>query len=110
MRFADEPTADGGRSLDVVDVQAAQGRPFETIQTVWGEPLVAFHHAMLFASFPLLPRAALWDASGWFRANGPSPSGYYRQFLSLFISGCVLFESYWFIRLMRILFRGLRGF
>jgi hypothetical protein len=96
MRFADEPsTWFNSPRLTVVDVQSAQGRPLDSIRTLWGEPLVDFHHGLLFSVFERLSCSAVFfDGSAWFRSHGSSAHSYYESFLSLFVSGWVLFESY----------------
>lgn len=95
MRFADTINTNGhGRSTDVLDIQACQGRSFASISTKWGEPFVEFHHRLFREVFPMIPDSAFFDGSGWFHSHGFSPREYYPEFLSLFVSGCVLFESY----------------
>lgn len=95
MRFEDLPSTNGAlKSLTIVDIQAAQGKPFASIQTLWGESFIKFHHSLLCAAFPTLSGNSFFDGSAWFRARGRSPRNYYQNFLSLFVSGCILFESY----------------
>jgi len=95
MRFADTINANkDGRFTDVLDIQACQGRSFASISTKWGEPFVEFHHRLFREVFPRIPDSAFFEGSGWFHSHGFSPRKYYPEFLSLFVSGCVLFESY----------------
>ena len=95
MRFADSiNTHKDGRVTDVLDIQACQGRSFASISTKWGEPFVQFHHRLFREVFPIIPDSAFFDGSGWFHSHGLSPRKYYPDFLSLFVSNCVLFESY----------------
>jgi hypothetical protein len=95
MRFADTiNTNNDGALTDVLDIQACQGRSFASISTKWGEPFVKFHHRLFREVFPIIPDSAFFDGSGWLHSHGLSPRKYYPAFLSLFVSGCVLFESY----------------
>ena len=95
MRFTDDPDHKGiDCVLTTIDIQAAQGRPLGALSTLWGEPLVTFHHKLLRESCPGLDDGAFYDGSGWFRSYGGTPIHYYRHFLSLFISQAVLFETY----------------
>ena len=95
MRFADSiNTNHNGRLTDVLDIQACQGHSFASITTKWGEPFVDFHHRLFREAYPMIPDNAFFDGSGWFHSHGFSPRKYYHDFLSLFVSGCVLFESY----------------
>jgi len=95
MCFEDEdPLKKVVNSLTIIDLQKSQGLPFTSICTLWGEPFISFHHRLLLAEFPSLTNESFFDASSWFRRHGPSAREYYHAFLSLFISGCVLFETY----------------
>lgn len=95
MRFEDAPSTNGAsKFLTIVDIQAAQGKSFTSIQTLWNESFIEFHHSLLCANFPNLSSSSFFDGSAWFRAHGDTPRDYYQHFLSLFVSGCVLFESY----------------
>jgi len=95
MRFADTiDTNMDVRLTDVLDIQACQGRSFASITTKWGEPFVDFHHRLFREVYPIIPDSAFFDGSRWFHSHGFSPRKYYPEFLSLFVSGCVLFESY----------------
>lgn len=95
MHFTDSINRNGdGKWTDILDIQAGQGRSFASIDTNWGEPLVGFHHRLFREVFPTIPDSAFFDGSRWFHSHGISPRKYYPEFLSLFVSGCVLFESY----------------
>jgi len=95
MRFADTiNTNHDGRLTDVLDIQASQGHSFASISTKWGEPFVEFHHRLFREVYPMIAGSTFFDGSSWFHSHGFSPRNYYPEFLSLFVSGCVLFESY----------------
>lgn len=95
MRFADTLT-DCAKSkvIKTVNAQSAQGRPLESVRTVWGQSLIEFHHSLLKEALPKDSSPVLFDGSEWFRSFGHHPQDYYHQFLSLFVSQGVLFETY----------------
>ena len=56
------------------------------METLWSESLVDFHHKL----FDLLEYRKdtfeFYDASEWFKVNGPKAVDYYTSFMLLFIS------------------------
>lgn len=79
---------------DLADLQQIQGRALSEIRVWSGELLPMFHRRLLLEQVPDARHAIFFDASSWFRSMGSSAAAYYRQFLSLFVSRGVLFESY----------------
>jgi len=67
------------------------GRLFKTIQTIWGENLVDFHHRVLRLSYP---EVRPWNESSWFRTHGDSPNQFYPAHLARFICHGVMFENF----------------
>lgn len=74
----------------IVDVNAAQGRYFREIHTLWGEGLVSFHHRLTETVFPDIE---VRDMSEWIESWG-GVDAFYDAYMSLCICHCVLFESF----------------
>lgn len=77
--------------MNVIDCTKYQGKPFFEIRTLWGEPLVVFHHRLLSRSDG---HSSLFDASSWYEVNGGNAEGYYHNYLALFICHGILFENF----------------
>lgn len=75
----------------IIDFHKYDGKPFNTIKTLWGENLVDFHHRILFVN---LSTIELFDASLWYKANGGIAEGYYQHFMAFFICNGILFENF----------------
>lgn len=79
--------------VTVIDFNAANGKPFTEIRTLWGEPLASFHSG-LFASLVQHP-VRIIDESAWIdRQERGNLLAHYRKFLALFIVHGILFEDY----------------
>ena len=76
---------------NVIDFAKYQGAPIGEIKTLWGEPLVDFHHLLLSTNNGDIP---LLDASAWYKSNGGNAEGYYHNYLALFICNGILFENF----------------
>jgi len=74
----------------IVDVNAAQGRSFKKIQTLWGEDLVSFHHRLTATIFPDIE---VRDMSEWVESWG-GIDAFYDAYMSLCLCHCVLFETF----------------
>ena len=80
------------RALRVVDFHRHDGRPFDAIPTVAGEPLREFHRALLAQSHPELADS-IRDGSPWLAAvSRGEPS--YLPLLSLAIRDGILLENF----------------
>lgn len=87
----------GGSKIDnvnVIEFNESVGKPIKDVKTVWGQRLVDFHHELFYKTYKGINKDAFFDASGWFRNNGVSASGYYSPFLSLFVRDAILFENF----------------
>lgn len=79
--------------VSIVDFNAASGKPFSSIQTLWGEPLAGFHTS-LFQSLAKHP-VRIVDESAWIdRQHRGDLLAHYKKFLALFITHGILFEDY----------------
>lgn len=79
--------------ISVVDFNAASGKQFKDIRTIWGEPLAGFHESL----FPALAErtARIVDESAWIdRQHRGDLLAHYKKFLALFIIHGILFEDY----------------
>ncbi|MEI8206077.1 MAG: hypothetical protein WCG03_04295 [Kiritimatiellales bacterium] len=76
--------------MPIVDMNAAGGRRFKEIHTLWGEELVSFHHRLTATIFPDIEVS---DMSEWAESWG-GVEAYYDAYLSLCVGHCVLFESF----------------
>lgn len=80
-------------SLAVIDFNSSHGKPISEVSTLWGEPLVDFHHGMFLARYPQF-KDHIYDASDWYAVQGKVPANYYKKFLALFICHGILFENF----------------
>lgn len=97
MGFHSGRGRNGGIKVDyvnVIDFNRANGQPLRHLRTLWGQPLIEFHHELLFAGFPELPEDVLYDGSRWFAEHGGAARNYYRAFIALFLRHAILFETF----------------
>lgn len=81
------------QKLTVIDFNVANGKRFEDIRTLWGEPLVEFHTVLLrrFASREVVVE----DDATWIDRNHRGDLlAHYKKFLALFVAHGILFEDY----------------
>jgi len=76
----------------ILDCAHDDGKECTSIQTLWNENFVDFHHRIFDASNST--GVKIFDASSWFKSNGKSAKQYYRHFLALFICNGILFENF----------------
>ncbi|MFO1434976.1 MAG: hypothetical protein U1F34_00855 [Gammaproteobacteria bacterium] len=97
MRFHHGVGRNGGRKtqcMNVIDFNQQDGRRMDAVQTLWGQPLIEFHHQLLQVSFSEKSTPQLFDASAWFARHGGRASMYYKAFAMLFLRHAVLFETF----------------
>lgn len=80
-------------SINVINFNKSNGKKISSIKTFWRQSLVDFHHELFHKQFKK-SKYTLFDASEWFTKNGQNATGYYKQFLSLFIKNGILFENF----------------
>lgn len=83
------------QAIRLINFNESEGKDFRDILTVSNEPLVDFHHNMLFKEFPFMEGKIL-DISTWFKETRSITQYYYLYFLSLFVCHGVLFENFLF--------------
>lgn len=76
---------------NVVDINKFNGKRFDDIETLWGEPFIDFHHRLLNSH---LKDIELFDCSSMYSKNGTDPKAFYKHDLALFICHGILFENF----------------
>lgn len=87
----------GGRRMDylnIVDFPRVDGQPLGEVRTLWGQPLVDFHHQLLLEEFPQISQASLFDATSWLERHGGRARHYYKAFTMLLIRHAILLETF----------------
>ncbi len=79
--------------INIIDMVRSDGKKIKDIMTLWKEPLVDFHKK-LFKHYKLPDDIVFYDISKWYNRNGGDASGYYRNYLMLFVAHGILFENF----------------
>jgi uncharacterized protein len=80
-------------TLRVTDLALSDGVAFRDVTTLWHQPLIEFHHELLF-SRPEFRRVELFDCSEWISVHGPKAHDYYPHLFSLFVDHAILFDDF----------------
>lgn len=80
--------------INIIDFNASNGKKIIEVETLWGESLLEFHHALLKDRLKLSDPTLFYDASGWFSRQGAKAKNYYESFLTLFVRHGILFEDF----------------
>lgn len=80
-------------NLRIINFNDSNNKKISSIKTMWGEPLVDFHHGLFCESFPKHTQC-MTDISDWLHTAGPHAIDYYKQFLTLFLRDGILFENF----------------
>lgn len=86
-------TCEQFENVSIVDFNTAQGKPLNTIQTLWGENLVDFHNQIfkkLTRGMAENPDDAVWIDSH----HRGDPLEHYKKLLALFLVHGIFFEDY----------------
>lgn len=81
------------RKVSILDFNSNNGKTFDAISTIWGEPLVEFHNGL----FKKLGNRSIQieDDALWIdRCHRGNLLAHYKKFLALFITHGVMFEDY----------------
>lgn len=81
------------QNVSIVDINQANGKPLEAIQTKWGEPLVEFHNN-LFKELTNDPVHIEEDSAWVDRYSRGDLLAEYKKFLALFLVHGIMFEDY----------------
>lgn len=79
--------------LKLADINLAEGEKIQSIKTLWGEPLVDFHHNILYEVFPEF-EDKIFDLSDWYKNHGGKAKIYYEYFVALLVRNCILLENF----------------
>lgn len=80
--------------ITILDFNKYNGEKFKNVMTLWSEPLVDFHRKLFDICGYDNKELCFFDASEWFKKNGPKAIDYYTNFLLLFICHGILFENF----------------
>lgn len=83
-------------SLKVIDLVNSDGKKISEIKTVWGQPLVDFHHELFGSTYFKLNEDYFFDISKWLSKHGKVSTGYYKQIMYWFMYHSLLFENFMF--------------
>lgn len=78
---------------NIVDFNSNNSKPISSVKTLWGQPLVDFHHELFESVFPKF-RNSIVDVSDWLKLHGSTAKEYYKSFLLLFVRDGILFENF----------------
>src|SRR3989338_2263073 len=79
--------------VKIIDFNESGGKRLCDVQTLWGEPLVDFHHWFLCEVFPLMKGKAV-DIYDWTKKQGSTPREYYPALLAFALTHYILFDDY----------------
>ena len=79
-------------SKTVIHFNKSEGKKIREIETVWGQPLIDFHHELLEKDFPGSSQY-FFDASEWFHKTGRGAKEYYFKYIALFVRHGIWFEN-----------------
>lgn len=83
--------------ITIFDFNKYNGKQFKDIMTIWSEPLTDFHRKLFDVFNYQKDTLHFFDASQWFKENGPHAVDYYTNFILLFICHGILFENFLFV-------------
>jgi hypothetical protein len=98
MSFYKGMGRNGGSKLEhefIVDFNMSNGKPISSIKTLWNEFLPDFHHSLFNGKFKGA-NYDFFDASAWFKRNGPRAKSYYKKFMGFFLCHGILFDNFLF--------------
>lgn len=75
----------------VINLLESQKKKLNSIETIWGENFVDFHHRLLAQYSQTIE---LFNASSWYKSKGGKAKEYYHYFMALFICHGILFENF----------------
>jgi hypothetical protein len=86
----------GGDKIDclkIIDFNSCNGKKISEVKTLWGEPIMEFHHRLFMDIYRPL-KSAFYDISPWLRKHGEIPGKYYESVLRLCIKHSIIFENF----------------
>jgi hypothetical protein len=89
-------TKDGktiAEKVKIIDFNQTREKRMCDIKTLWGEPLVDFHHWWLRTIFPVMENRVV-DIYKWIKNNGATPEEYYPAVMAFALCYYILFDDY----------------
>ncbi len=80
--------------VGIVNFDAINGSKMSQIKTLWGQPLVDFHHEFFLSTCSDIHSDQLYDISSWYKRRGGDADKYYLSLLCLFVKHGILFENF----------------
>lgn len=77
----------------IIDFNQSHGKKVKEVETVWGEPLLDFHHQLFSHTYPN-ETANIHDVSEWLHRNEQTAKEYYKDVLVSFLRNAILFENF----------------
>ncbi|NOT85757.1 MAG: hypothetical protein HOP02_13485 [Methylococcaceae bacterium] len=87
----------GGKKIrysTIINFNQYNGRLMRECQTLRGQPLMKFHHDLLFQEFKQLSANNVVECSDWFIQQRAQTGNLYRAFLKLFLKHAILIETF----------------
>lgn len=81
------------KTKTIIDFNKNQGQRISDIDTIWGQKLIKFHHALVESTYDG-SRPLHFDASRWFQSEGVNASQFYLKYMALFLQNAILFENF----------------
>jgi len=78
---------------NIIDFVESDGQKIKDVKTIWGQPLIDFHHELLELVFPNSGQH-IFDISEWLHKFPGGAKEYYRNVLTFFIRNGILFENF----------------
>jgi hypothetical protein len=79
--------------IKIIDFDKTVEKRMCDIKTLWGEPLVDFHHWWLRTIFPIMENRVV-DIYKWIKNNGAMPEEYYPAVMAFALCHYILFDDY----------------
>ena len=77
----------------IIDFNTSNNKPISSVNTLWGQSLIDFHHELFCKSFDSLDKN-FFDLSDWIKEHGQVPAEYYKHFFNFFVKHGILFENF----------------
>lgn len=81
-------------SIKIIDLVDADGKKMSEIETLWGQPLIEFHHELIQKTYRPIDPNFFYNISPWLKQHGGDAKNYYKQVLLWFVKDAILFENF----------------
>jgi hypothetical protein len=89
--------SNGGSVIDrmkIIDFDSASGEKLSNVKTIWNQTLVDFHHQFFEETFRKIDKSQFYNISQWYKKHGPTSNHYYKDLMTIFVWGGILFENF----------------